>query len=132
MTFSISYAVPIVLLLAAYDLLYRRCPNWMSLPLLAIGIITGGYPAFYGAFATFLIMTIAQFPFGDVKGAAAMAAWVPFQVMVPGLFVALVVTMALMETRWYSLYQRAHRWPWLAGLAVSLTMSASVWYPFTQ
>jgi len=31
--------------------------------------------------------------------------------------------MWIMETRWYNLYQWAHRWPWLAGLGLSLTIS---------
>lgn len=91
--------------------------------MLAAGIVAFGAPSLWSAVLVGGLLIIAQFPSGDVKGAAAMAAWVPGWVMAPGLIVTLIVTLLIMERRWYNLYQWAHRWPWLAGLGLSLTIS---------
>jgi len=109
--------------LGGYDLATRTCPNWLSLPLLSVGIVMYGAAGLWPVVIVGGLLMLAQFPAGDVKGAAAMAAWVPGWVMLPGLIVTLIVTLILMETRWYNLYQWAHRWPWLAGLGLSLTIS---------
>lgn len=119
----IEWAIPVAIL-AVVDLLWRWCPNWLSLPIIAAGIAFGGAPALWSAVAVGIILTFAQFPSGDVKGAVAMAAWVPVTIMLTGLVLTLAVTIVLIEMQWYKLYQRAYRWPWLAGLALSLTISA--------
>lgn len=119
-----AFAIGAVGSLAYYDVRYRIAPNWLTLPWLVAGIITGGWPSLLFSALTFGMMELAQFPGGDCKGASAIAAWVPMPVFIPAFLVTLVVTIVIMESGWYNLYQRAHQWAWLAGFSLALTVSA--------
>lgn len=110
--------------LSAWDVLYRRAPNWITLPWLLAGIVVHWPVGLATAIVVWLIMDYAQFPAGDCKGAAALAAWVPWPVFLPAFGVTMFVTLLIMETKWYNLYHVAHRWAWLAGLGFALTISA--------
>jgi prepilin signal peptidase PulO-like enzyme (type II secretory pathway) len=118
------FAIGVCGWLAGWDIRYRVAPNWITLPSIAVGIIVGGKIAIMVAIITWLIMDYAQFPAGDCKGAAAMAAWVPWQTFAPAFAATFIVTLLIMETGWYNLYHVAHRWAWLAGLSLALTISA--------
>lgn len=111
--------------LALWDLIFRRAPNWLTIPLLVAGMIASpSHGILVGV--SWIVMECAQFPSGDCKAVAAIAAWVPYAVFVPALGVTFLATILIMETRWYNLYHAAHRWPWLAGFSLSLTGSA-IW-----
>ena len=117
-------AIWVVGTLAIIDLRYRIAPNPMTLTGIVTGIAVGGLSSLSLAMIVLTVMVYAGFPGGDCKGAAAMAAWVPYSIFLPAFVITLVVTLIIMETGWYNLYQRAHRWAWLAGLSLALTISA--------
>lgn len=110
-------AAAVVLVLAIADCRWRRVPNWLTFPLIIVGVMVQGWRHALTVLGVAAFVWLAGFPGGDVKGSAAMAAWVPPLIMISGLVGAFVATLALM-----SLTRRA-RWtfladgPWLLLLA---------------
>jgi len=113
-------AIIIVLTLAVVDTITHRAPNWLTFPLIMLGCTVNGWPHAASMLAVGAFVWLAGFPGGDVKGAAAMAAWVPPVIMISGLVGALIATLALMPLTRHKKFAHLADEPWLLLLAICL------------
>lgn len=98
--------------LALTDVGWRRAPNWLTAFWLGLAVALAGPGPLVVALLAGAVVWWAGYPAGDVKGAAAMAAWFPVGV------VGASVTLAFAA----SLVIGPRRWPWLPILGAALAL----------
>lgn len=123
MGFSQGIGAAVLITLMYWDWRFRVAPNWLTIPSWIAGMILCGDLASWLSIGIFTMMIFAGFPGGDCKAVAAISVFFPLWALGPALLVSFVLTIVLMESRWYNLYQQAHRWPWLCGFGTVLTIS---------